>query len=838
MAQILLNMFENSIPVSVIILMLLLLRTVLNKRYTAKWQYWVWIVITVRLLIPFDISIPNFTSPISIPVDNYVVYQNTKSEYAENNYAPITPEYDAEANPSVDNTEDDTADRKLLYTASEALGKSTIALSDVLCAIWIFGAFLLLAVRAGGYIIAKKKLDKTLIPYEIDISESLRKLGLDENVPVYCSDMVTTPLLSGIFRPTVIIPENSREDMYLQVAIHHELVHFKRYDVVFKLMLFIVTCIYWYNPCVWLMSKMALEDIELSCDESIYKKMNSQGKNIYGESIIKFAANRKNELLCATSFSDNKQTVATRIKHIFDENRKRRGAPALAAVIAVIVISGVLVTFTGKTNPADSIKTVPEQAQNFIDVYSTFVRNDDYWNAENGHIGFLYLAYNEMIPQEYYEYDSFGNLSYHIPSDTQKEIYQFMMADKFPEEWEDYEVYTLYASDFYFPDVKLTLKELNFESDSRFSVTYNRTENNLRGYDIRFVMEKQIVDTVPRDLYAKFSPGQEIWRIKSVLEIPVEYNMEKSVVEINSLDDFLNFADRVRTDSYNIQGNTYKLNTDIDLSGVNFEPMFNKSDIELWRTETNSNAKVGFNATFDGQGHTITNLNIVYNCGNIDRANLQWARVGLFGHIGENGCVKNLNVTNATIDYISPDHARYPTASGIIAGSSRGQILNCNVQGTVNGASHVGGVAGEIEEKGILRSCTADVTVKGYNEVGCMAANVSFGRIENCTAKGVAVGENNNYMDDKVFGEMVTPYAVGGFVARIHCADVVDCHSDASLQIMANGRAIGAFAGSCHSSTVNGCTYNAQKAGSWQKVGYYHGGYDPNMKYIYELNGV
>ena len=73
MANILLNMFENSIPVTVIIMLLILLRGILNKRYTAKWQYWVWVVIAVRLLVPFDISIPNFTSPVSVTVPNRVV---------------------------------------------------------------------------------------------------------------------------------------------------------------------------------------------------------------------------------------------------------------------------------------------------------------------------------------------------------------------------------------------------------------------------------------------------------------------------------------------------------------------------------------------------------------------------------------------------------------------------------------------------------------------------------------------------------------------------------------------------------------------------------------------
>ena len=84
MANIITNMFENSITVSVIILILFLMRPFLSKRYTAKWRYGVWLALTIRLLVPFDIEIPSFTAPVNIPVENKVVYQvSADSEYGD-----------------------------------------------------------------------------------------------------------------------------------------------------------------------------------------------------------------------------------------------------------------------------------------------------------------------------------------------------------------------------------------------------------------------------------------------------------------------------------------------------------------------------------------------------------------------------------------------------------------------------------------------------------------------------------------------------------------------------------------------------------------------------------
>lgn len=52
MTNMFLSILEISIPISLIIAVLLLLTPFLNKRYAAKWKYWIWIVLALRLIIP------------------------------------------------------------------------------------------------------------------------------------------------------------------------------------------------------------------------------------------------------------------------------------------------------------------------------------------------------------------------------------------------------------------------------------------------------------------------------------------------------------------------------------------------------------------------------------------------------------------------------------------------------------------------------------------------------------------------------------------------------------------------------------------------------------------
>ena len=60
------NIFSISLSMSVVIAGLLVLSPLLGKRYAAKWRYFVWLAVAVRLLIPIHFSLPE--APVRIPV--------------------------------------------------------------------------------------------------------------------------------------------------------------------------------------------------------------------------------------------------------------------------------------------------------------------------------------------------------------------------------------------------------------------------------------------------------------------------------------------------------------------------------------------------------------------------------------------------------------------------------------------------------------------------------------------------------------------------------------------------------------------------------------------------
>ena len=53
--NIFMSWLEISVTTGVLIIVLLLFSTRINKLFIAKWKYWIWLLLAIRLLIPFNI---------------------------------------------------------------------------------------------------------------------------------------------------------------------------------------------------------------------------------------------------------------------------------------------------------------------------------------------------------------------------------------------------------------------------------------------------------------------------------------------------------------------------------------------------------------------------------------------------------------------------------------------------------------------------------------------------------------------------------------------------------------------------------------------------------------
>ena len=172
---------------------------------------------------------------------------------------------------------------------------------------------------------------------------------------------------------------------------------------------------------------------------------------------------------------------------------------------------------------------------------------------------------------------------------------------------------------------------------------------------------------------------------------------QEETVDISSLEDFLEFAENCRLDSYS-RDTTFRLTVDIDLSGKEFDGI------------------PVFGGTFDGNHHTISGLQIA-SAGSVK---------GLFRYLERTATVKDLTVKGI----VAPTGSR--SEIGGIAGSNAGLIQNSHFVGQVSGADNVAAIAGVNLASGRIESCTSQGTVSGKHFIGGIAGSNS-GVITACT---------------------------------------------------------------------------------------------------------
>lgn len=158
-----------------------------------------------------------------------------------------------------------------------------IKTEEVLIFIWGAGAFLTAAFFIAKHFAAIKKLKENSV-----LRNDLAKIYEIEKARLYVSKSLVSPLSFGIFRPTIIIPENLSEKE-LSLVILHEQIHIKDRDVLLKLLAEIAVFINWFNPLVWLAVKIFDRDIERYCDERLLKILGKKKASFYANTLLDFA---------------------------------------------------------------------------------------------------------------------------------------------------------------------------------------------------------------------------------------------------------------------------------------------------------------------------------------------------------------------------------------------------------------------------------------------------------------------------------------------------------------------------------------------------------------------
>ncbi|HIV17672.1 MAG TPA: hypothetical protein IAB17_06740 [Candidatus Alectryocaccobium stercorigallinarum] len=354
-----LDMLKTNVLAAAVILLTVLLARVLKNRYSVKWKYITWIAVAVFLLIPAQVYSVAPIIEVNIPQN---IYTETNSEILSETIAESST--DPEGTGKTDTVAggiqpDSISSSNQLNETDERFSKNTagtvrvvVSLETVLnvfAFVWIDGIGIALVVFFVRHSLAMKRLkifrtDKLPSFYKEIYRQTGEKMNIKKCPALYINEDINSPLLAGVFKPRLYLPETEYSPSELELIFLHELNHYKYKDIVFKIFLQTVRTIYWFNPALILMTREAERDIESICDSRVMGYVEKkEGRTAYGKLLLKTAVEINPYGAAAAGLNDGVAKFKERVGYMMRSEKLKRGLPAAALMAAVLFVSGSLI---------------------------------------------------------------------------------------------------------------------------------------------------------------------------------------------------------------------------------------------------------------------------------------------------------------------------------------------------------------------------------------------------------------------------------------------------------------------------------------------------------------
>ena len=344
-----------------------------------RWRKMLWLVLALRLMIPFNISFDQLDValskymievevPVSSRIDKIVTGQG-ETFYAQTLQSGNDDKYASESDNVIQVQEEqqleELPEREQLMEQEPVVRDNYFDIEQICLVCWVAVIGLLFCYRIFQYQCVRKKLrsGSKLCDYlnAHPITERIcAEYGVRLHVPLMVNQGIHSPMLFGIKSPVVYLPDRVYDDTELEMIIRHELTHLKSRDLGYKWLILAVCDIYWFNPILRLMKKMAYQDIEYVCDEKVTGGLDVDGKAHYGETMLHTTnQHRSRDPLYNTQFTGGRKMLKKRIHHIFSKPKIGYGY-ALLAILLIGLLAGFLMVNITSANATQKSEKEPE----------------------------------------------------------------------------------------------------------------------------------------------------------------------------------------------------------------------------------------------------------------------------------------------------------------------------------------------------------------------------------------------------------------------------------------------------------------------------------------------
>lgn len=266
--------------------LLLALKKWTGKQFSPTWQYVLWVGVLLVMVVPVSVKVPALVQPL-------------QEKQTVQTASPTAAEQTVTEQPAPVDTVEAPVGENMLFT--EETASPPIPWWDVLAVIWVLGALGSLGYRLIGYVRFSRHIRRTGKPIELD--------GVPKGLRVCKTSAAVSPMVMGMIRPTLILPETALTESRLPYVLRHELVHYRRGDIVWRWVAVLATSIHWFNPMVYVAAAQMQEACEISCDWCVVRSMEQAKRDDYMRVILELLAEAmaKKQILTTQMASEKKQ---------------------------------------------------------------------------------------------------------------------------------------------------------------------------------------------------------------------------------------------------------------------------------------------------------------------------------------------------------------------------------------------------------------------------------------------------------------------------------------------------------------------------------------------------
>lgn len=303
----------QTVSVSLVAGILLLTKAIFKDKLTPHWQYGVWVILALRILIP-------------VRADRFVlmpfgVYLEMAKSYIESRLSSSFTALFAATEPQ------GIIPRIVSYPQS---------ITDVLFVIYSAGVIVFLCYYLLSYIrlrLILKKSNTISLEENSEIKQILTENKI-KNIKVISVQGITGAFICGVFSPVLVLPSSRETD---KKVISHEIMHLMHLDSLQNIFWCVLRSLHWCNPFMHYIFNIIGNDMEILCDYRVLEMLNGEERREYGKLLLNEANKKYARMAGTTSISNGGRNIARRIEAIVRFKKYPKDMALVSVCVAVIL---------------------------------------------------------------------------------------------------------------------------------------------------------------------------------------------------------------------------------------------------------------------------------------------------------------------------------------------------------------------------------------------------------------------------------------------------------------------------------------------------------------------